>query len=318
MKGKSTQHRLRHVGALESPDGFGTLVSVGVGPDGPVAMWAGAGREHSSKPDRVVALASYSASDLGPQNVAVAPVPVAPAYVQPMPDGGYLVVRSRSMWTPDRGAERNAYLIDGNGQVIRRGTLGDGISHVQVDRRGMIWVGYFDEGVVGNYGWGFDGPEPLGRSGLARWTPELERDWEYPTSAQTPILDCYAMNVTDDDVIACTYDDFPLIRVRSEVASVFPTSGVDGPHGVVVTGNLVGIIGSYTRRDQLTTGTLTSSSFSNPRRGRLTMPNGKPIPKGLVLECRGSAANLVDGNEWYEFELDEAGHGSGSRGEVAH
>jgi hypothetical protein len=207
--GKGTEHRLRHVGKLEQPDGFGTLISVGVGPDGPVAMWAGAGRGHgtetSGKPNRVVALASYSSSELAPRNIAVAHIPVAPAYVQPMQGGGYLVVRSRSMWTQDLGAEKNAYVIDTDGRVIRRGTLGDGIAHVQVGRDGRIWVGYFDEGVAGNYGWGFDGPEPLGRSGLARWSPDLDREWEYhPTAVEPPILDCYAMNVTEDGVIACT------------------------------------------------------------------------------------------------------------------
>ena len=181
---KGAEHKLRRVGELVPPSKFGTLVSVGMGPEGPVAMWAGGrentrevsgGRRDLGKPGRTVALATYTASDLHPANVVVAPVPVAPAFVQPLPDGGYLVARSRCAWTP-KGPEKNAVVVDSTGRVVRRGTLGDGIAHLQADRDGRIWVGYFDEGIAGNLGWGFDGPEPLGASGLVRWSLNFDKE----------------------------------------------------------------------------------------------------------------------------------------------
>jgi hypothetical protein len=45
-------------------------------------------------------------------------------------------------------------------------------------------VGYFDEGIYGNYGWGLgDGPEPVGAYGIVRFSPDLEPAWHYPKYA---------------------------------------------------------------------------------------------------------------------------------------
>lgn len=311
---RGTEHRLRHVGALVPPDGFGTVVSVGMGPDGPIVMWAGgreaghaavqAGQRDLGKPGRTVALASYTTSDLHPDRVVVAPVPVAPAFVQPLPDGGYLVARSRCAWTPE-GAERNAVVVGTDGRVIARETLGDGIAHLQVDRDGRIWVGYFDEGIAGNNGWRFGGPEPLGSSGLVRWSPSFEKEWEFPTGTGTAITECDAMNVSDDGVIAYDYREEQLIRVRNDQTSIHPT-GTEGVRGVVFSDETVGLVGSSADRSLFTTGTLSAESFNQRRRGYLSMPSGKPVPRGLRPECRGSTLNLFDGNDWYQVDLAQS------------
>lgn len=295
------------------PSGFGTLVSVGMGPEGPVAMWAGGregtrqaapgGRRDLGKPGRTVALASYTASDLHPARVVIAPLPVEPAFVQPLPDGGYLVARSRCAWTP-QGPEKNAAVVDQTGRVIKRGTLGDGIAHLQVDRYGRIWVGYFDEGIAGNLGWGFDGPEPLGSSGLVRWSLSFDKEWEFPAGTGTVIMDCYALNVSDDGIAAYVYDDFSLIRVRDDVMSIHPAEGADGATSIIFSGDTASVIGSYSERSRVMSGTLGEASFDRPRRGHLAMPDGRAIPRGFELECRGSTVNLFAGNDWYQFDQD--------------
>lgn len=231
----------------------------------------------------------------------IAAVPVAQAFVQPLPDGGYLIARSRCAWTSE-GAEKNALVVGTDGRVVRRGTLGDGIAHLQVDRDGRIWVGYFDEGIGGNNGWRFDGPEPLGSSGLVRWSLGFEKEWEFPTSTGTVIAECDAMNVSDDGVIAYDFGAEQLIRVRDGQTSVHPT-GTEGVRGVVFTGDAVGLVGSSADRNLFTTGTLGAESFNQRRRGYLSMPSGKPVPRGLGPECRGSTLNLFDGNDWYQLDL---------------
>jgi hypothetical protein len=62
--------------------------------------------------------------------------------------------------------------------VAAEKTIGDGVARVRVARSGHVWVGYFDEGVYGNYGWGGGGggPAPLGAPGLVRFSPDLEPD----------------------------------------------------------------------------------------------------------------------------------------------
>ena len=86
--------------------------------------------------------------------------------------------------------------------------LGDGIGQVAATSDGDVWAGYFDEGVYGNYGWGDPGGEaPVGACGLVRFTPDLQLDWRFPSHVQQPwgaISDCYALNVGDTDVWACT------------------------------------------------------------------------------------------------------------------
>ena len=46
----------------------------------------------------------------------------------------------------------NAVLYDADGQVVSEHVLGDGIGHALADSAGQVWVGYFDEGIYGNYG----------------------------------------------------------------------------------------------------------------------------------------------------------------------
>ena len=58
----------------------------------------------------------------------------------------------RCRWRRD-GPDRNAVLYDADGQVVSEHVLGDGIGHVLATSTGQVWVGYFDEGIYGNYGW---------------------------------------------------------------------------------------------------------------------------------------------------------------------
>ena len=39
----------------------------------------------------------------------------------------------------------------------------------------QVWVGYFDEGIYGNYGWGrAESEEPVGAYGIVRFSSDLE------------------------------------------------------------------------------------------------------------------------------------------------
>ena len=105
----------------------------------------------------------------------VADLPLAHITVQPMPGGAFLVAGARCRWRCD-GPDRNGVLYDTGGQVVAEGVLGDGIGHVLATSDGQVWIGYFDEGIYGNYGWGQAGPTsrsaPTGSSGsLPGWSP---------------------------------------------------------------------------------------------------------------------------------------------------
>lgn len=317
-KGSGSRFGVRFSGALAAPEGFPALVTVGVGPDGAVALWAAAadaGRLYERDEDPgaasfprtrpatapAVALAAY-ADDGSPPAVTVVPaLPVAFPLVQPWPDGGYLVVGARCFYR-ETGPEQNALVIGPDGSIRARGCLGDGIQHLLVDGAGTIWTGYFDEGVYGNFGWGGPGPTALGAAGIVRWSAELTKVWEFPQHEWT-IDDCYTLNVAGpDEVWACAYSDFPVIMVNRGRVRLFRTRGVRGPHGIVVAPGRVGLIGAYGDPTLLVTGELANWRFNETGRHHLTAPDGRPLPPAQ-LHCRGSVAHFFVDADWYTFDL---------------
>ena len=109
-----------------------------------------------------------------PELAAVTPIQdlaLAHITVQPMPGGRFLVAEARCRWRPG-GPDRNAVLYDTDGQVVSEHVFGDGIAHVLTTSTGQVWVGCFDEGIYGNYGWGLgEGPEPVGAYGIVQFSP---------------------------------------------------------------------------------------------------------------------------------------------------
>ena len=159
---------VRRHGVIDGRDGD-VLVCASVGPAGEVvAVW--------TTPEGLEAVTSTTVSAAGasfPDPAAARPVAaritvhtpelaavtriqdlaLAHITVQPMPGGRFLVAGARCRWRPE-GPDRNAVLYDADGQVVSEHVLGDGIAHVLATSTGQVWVGYFDEGIYGNYGWG--------------------------------------------------------------------------------------------------------------------------------------------------------------------
>ena len=322
VRGKDRFPRVQFHGELQAPPGFDSLVTVGISRDGPVAIWSSRDGEaglHSryEKPPgaasfprtapgtpTAAALVAYAGSGVVPATVTrVRALPVAHPHVDLLADGSFLVVGARCNWT-ESGPDLNAVAFDQSGRVFRRGCLGDGIAHLQVAQDGTIWTGYFDEGVFGNLGWGGPGPVPLGAGGIAAWSPDFEKVWELPPE-QGLVADCYALNVGPDEVLACPYAGFPVIRIRNRQQSVTTTSGVSGPAGIIASGGKVGLIGTYRDPSLLITGAIQNGAFHESERASLRAPDGGPLPMSRV-QCRGPVAHFFAGGKWYSFDLEQA------------
>ncbi len=311
--------RLTLAGELQAPAGHGTLVSVGMGPDGPAAVWSSpSGAADILRRESTRDGASYAATrtatspsavlvrhaadgSLLPDVTVVDRFPVAHPLVQPLPGGGYLVVGARCRWS-DGAPEQNALAYSGDGVIERTGTLGDGVEHLQVDDEGNIWAGYSDEGVLGSFGWNGPGPLPLGAPGLVRWSPRFDKQWTFG-SDDVWIDACYALNVSGDTVLACPYADFPVLRIRHGEIGV-STTGADGPYGIVASGDVVALIGNYDEPGSVLVGRLTQGRLESPRTWSLQMPDGSPVPP-VRVSCRGSVANFFVGTSWLQFTLTE-------------
>ena len=126
-------------------------------------------------------------------------------FIRPVPDGSFLLLGSRCMYSKKNGPEKNAVFTDRNGNVLRSLTFGDGIADWIVRADGLIITSYFDEGVMGNYGW----DDPIGSCGLCGWTTDGRNIWR----CERDILDCYAMHTdSDGNLWYYYYTDFQLVR----------------------------------------------------------------------------------------------------------
>lgn len=132
-----------------------------------------------------------------------------PSEVDMFSDGTILLVQPRC---EKKGLviERNARIYNPNGQLISAFTLGDGIEQMQIDETDTIWVGYFDEGIFGNFGW----EEPIGSDGVIAFDKSGEKLWG---ARKFSIIDSYALNVTSSTHVQFYYyDDFKIVTLNEK------------------------------------------------------------------------------------------------------
>lgn len=147
------------------------------------------------------------------ETVELKNVPLIPTEVDLFSDGTILIVQSRCL-KDGTYTERNARRYNSNGQLIEAFTLGDGISHVQIDETDTIWVSYFDEGIFGNFGW----EQPMGSAGIVAYSMNGHRLWG---ASDYGMIDCYALNVVSSkEVYFYYYDDFYLVQLNGKKESI--------------------------------------------------------------------------------------------------
>ncbi|MFD7203759.1 hypothetical protein [Streptomyces sp. NPDC059893] len=319
---------LRHHAVIEGEAGE-KQVAASVGPDGQViALWSkprdlpglsatttNAGGATFPEPRATQAVDTH-VSVHAPHRTASVELPglkLAHVTVQPLPGDRVLVVGARARWRPE-GADRNAIVYDADGHVVAEATLGDGVSHVFATHTGDIWVGYFDEGVYGNLGWGNPGtPAPIGEYGLIRFSSDLETQWRFPSHTSEPwgaISDCYALNIDGDTAWACYYTDFPIVRVRDDVVTSWRNS-VAGATALAVKDARVALLGGYgPHHDRLSVGTLDSEDLRVTDEYRIVLPDGSPLPKRAQVIGRGPDLHVLSGDDWYRLGLEDIPHTS--------
>ena len=163
--------------------------------------------------------------------------------VQPLPNEELLLVCGRSRYRGPDDHDKNGRIYSTDGRPVREILLGDGILGVQTTPAGTIWTSFFDEGVLGNFGW----KDPIGSSGLIEWDSQGNRLYEFrPADGLEAICDCYALNVeSDSSTWLYYYTEFPLVHLRNRKIESHWSIPVEGSHVFAVSRGYALFDGGY-------------------------------------------------------------------------
>lgn len=287
-------------------------MAVSLSPDGDaVAVWAAPDDAAALRGNRAASPAEPSfptvrvdpavevrvaVQEPGGRVLAVTTIPeLAPAHprVGLLPGGDLVLVGSRCWWTKE-GVVPNAGVYSPSGHLRTSAVLGDGVASIEVTRRGEIWVGYFDEGIYGNFGWNRPGPRPIGAPGLLRYSRFLDLVWRYPDQARHAIDDGPSLNLVDD-VLWMTHDsEYPVVRIVDGALTVWD-SPLASASAVLVDGDVVALVGRRT----VAVGALRDGAFQPTSTCALELP-----PRPLERVARGPTLHMFDAQgEWLTTDV---------------
>jgi hypothetical protein len=224
--------------------------------------------------------------------------------IEMLPDGEILVVASRCFRNPDGSHEMNAKVYGTDGKQNREFLLGDGIRHIQTDADGRIWVGYFDEGIFGNFGWQDPGG-PFGAAGLSCFAKSGQKLWDYePPQGFDHIADCYALNVSSSGVWSHYYTDFPIALVEPNWHVRCWNAELSGGRAFAVGNNKVLLYGGYgERRTACNLLSLDGHNAKLVAGVSLALPREIDLSKDTVIG-RDKRLHVFQEDDWYVFSID--------------
>jgi hypothetical protein len=147
-----------------------------------------------------------------------------------------LLVGARCTYHSEDKIDKNAVIIDYEGNIKREFTLGDGIGDIKIENNTRIWTSYFDEGIYGNNGW----DRPIGYCGLRSWSLDGKEDYIYKASNYDyAIDDCYALNIDkSNNKWFYFYMEFYLGKISSEKIEYFSID-IDGGNTMAISENYI-------------------------------------------------------------------------------
>jgi len=165
-------------------------------------------------------------------------------------------------------------------------------------------VGYFDEGVYGNFGWQHDGG-PFGAAGLSCFSQDGKKIWDFePPEGVDAISDCYALNVSSTSAWAYYYTDFPIAFVDSEWRVRTWKTHISGAKAFAVGNERILLYGGYGDRR-------TACSLLKIQNGAteligdvsLVLPKEVDLAKATVIG-RNRELHVFFNDDWYVFSID--------------
>jgi len=216
-------------------------------------------------------------------------------FLQPINSDKILLVGARTRFFNEDKYELNGKIFDLDGVLLKEILLGDGIQNLHVTRKGIIWTGYFDEGIFGNYGW----DNPIGSPGLIAWNLDGEQIF---SNSRADISDCYALNViSDNDIWFYYYSDFNLCNIKDAQIQFYSPS-VSGSSGFIKNESYFLFDKGYGKHDKYAL--LKAGSFKEQCTIEFVNEIGKKI-ESSIRDFRSDKLLLVDNNHLYIARLSE-------------
>jgi hypothetical protein len=235
--------------------------------------------------------------------VDLPPLDVTFPVVDVFPDGKVLVAGTRCAWYGEGEFDLNGIVIDPATGACERILLGDGIARLSIDQSSRIWVGYYDEGIYGNFGWGNPGPRPVGAAGLACFNARGEKVWEFPGAS---IDECYALNVKGSEAFAYFCAGFPICRISSDFRVASWTTQLKGCRGLAISQSMVFLSSQYDDPPGIGyMGVLECDELRDVRRVALVLPDGSELSTQRLI-ARGPHLHYFADDAVYRARLEAA------------
>jgi hypothetical protein len=194
------------------------------------------------------------------------------------PDGRVLLTGARCVSRGQTDCDLNGITFDPRTGQTNHILLGHGISDLQIDDRGRIWIAYFDEGVFGN---------SVGQAGLVCFSALGEKVWDFPADADYAFDDCYALNVSGEEAAIFFYSDFPVCKIGAGFQLSWWRTELQGCHAFAMSGTEIFFSSQYRESPETAhLGRLAAGEIVDVRQVRLLMPDGSARPAGR-LQGRG-------------------------------
>jgi hypothetical protein len=235
------------------------------------------------------------------QKVELPPMKGVFSEVQALPDNSILV----SVIIP---TGHNTSIFNSEGTMVRQFSLGP-FNDVQVAANGEIWVAYGDQAIFSRY----ETENDLGWQGLACFDNNGAIKWSFNSlaSGYPDICDCYALNVTEDQVWTCYYDEFPISRIDERKQVTTWQNDISGAKAIAVDGNRLLLYGGCDPEEPYTEGNCVIQTLGQDLHAHhsstyaVELPQESPYVWARDVYGRGAAVHTLLQSKWYQLCLED-------------
>ena len=223
-------------------------------------------------------------------------------HVNFLPTGEILLICARCRYENENEIDKNARIYNLEGELLRDFIAGDGIQDVQVDNEGNIWTSYFDEGILGNFGWN----QPIGSPGLICWNKDGQQIWEFePIDGLDYMTDCYAMNIdADNNIWFYYYTDFPLVKLDNSKEIKFWNTDGRGSSSLNISDNKILMADGYRQNDFILF-EIQGDKFMKTKKVRFKNEENQDLNKRNYMTSFGSNICFLKDNKIYLTDMNE-------------